>query len=106
LAGGNVLSHEGHTVGSANLTPAPSGIVYYNGAMFIEVMRTGRLGARKISEIMPWFCFRGMTDADLSAVFAYLKTIPPVRHAMDNTEPPSHCPLDGNDHGLGSSNSR
>ena len=105
LAGGMLLSHEGHSAASANLTPDASGISYYDAAMFMEVMRTGKLGARRISEIMPWFCFQNMRDSDLGAIFAYLRTIPVVQHRVDNTEPPSDCPLCGSRHGLGSMNS-
>lgn len=104
LAGGVVLSHEGHSAASANLTPDASGLSYYNDGMFIEAMRTGKLGARLISPIMPWFCFRNTTDSDLRAMFAYLRTIPGVKHRVDNTEPPSYCPLCGSRHGLGSAN--
>jgi len=104
LAGGVVLSHEGHSAASANLTPDASGLSYYNDGMFIEVMRTGKLGARPISPIMPWFCFRNMTDSDLLAMFAFLRTIPAVPHRVDNTEPPSYCRLCGARHGLGSAN--
>lgn len=104
LAGGFMLTHEGRSAAAANLTPDASGISYYDDGMFIEVMRTGKIGGRKISPIMPWFCFRNMADSDLKAMFAYLKTIPPVKHRVDNGEPVSGCPLCGFRHGLGNTN--
>jgi hypothetical protein len=55
---------------------------------------------------MPWASFRGMTDEDLLAIFAYLKTVPPVHHRVDNSQPPTLCPLDGAMHGAGSSNQK
>jgi len=69
----------------------PSGIGYYDQAMFIRVMRTGRVGARKLYPIMPWGHFRKMTDEDLKAIFAFLKTQPRVQHIVDNTEPLTLC---------------
>ena len=100
LAGGNLIA----TVASANLTPDASGIGYYDEALFIQAMRTGSVRARKLSPAMPWWAFRNMTDNDLKAVFAYLRTLKPVHHLVDNTEPPTQCRLCGQKHGLGDRN--
>ena len=67
-------------------------------------MRTGYVGARKLKSIMPWWAFRNMTDNDLKAVFAYLRTLTPVRHDVDNTEPSAQCKICGQKHGLGDHN--
>jgi mono/diheme cytochrome c family protein len=101
FAGGMIMKHFDQEAASSNITPAPSGISYYTNDMFIEVMRTGYLGARKIVPIMPWECFRHITDEDLNAMFEYLKTLPPVPHRVDNTEPPTDCKRCGYRHGLG-----
>jgi hypothetical protein len=53
---------------------------------------------------MPWWTFRNMTDDDLKAVFAYLRTLKPVHHLVDNTEPPTMCKVCGQKHGLGDRN--
>jgi hypothetical protein len=45
-----------------------------------------------------------MTDEDLAGMFAYLKTLKPVDHHVDNSEPPTLCPLDGTIHGAGNQN--
>jgi len=45
-----------------------------------------------------------MTDDDLSAVFSYLRTLPPVRHRVSNFDPPTYCPRGGRRHGLGELN--
>jgi cytochrome c553 len=103
-AGGFIFQGPWGTVSSANLTPDPSGIPYYDERMFLEVMRTGVNGARKLAPIMPWMYFRDMTAADLQALFAYLRTVKPVHHRTDNTEPPSPCRKCGNRHGLGAMN--
>ncbi len=59
-------------------------------AMFTQAIRTGYVKARKLSQIMPWHTYRGMTDEDIASVFAYIKTLKPVHH-VDNTEPPTYC---------------
>ena len=91
-------------VASANLTPDPSGIPYYDERMFLEVMRTGWNDARKINPVMPWPYFRGMTTDDLRAIFAFLRTIAPVKHRVDNAEKLSPCRKCGYVHGLGEMN--
>ena len=60
--------------------------------------------ARPLNQIMPWHVYRGMTDEDLAAVFAYLKTLKPVQHHVDNTEPPTFCKICGQTHGGGNQN--
>jgi hypothetical protein len=37
-------------------------------------------------------------------MFAFLKTVAPVKHRVDNTDPPEACPVCGYTHGLGSRN--
>ncbi|MGA2135352.1 MAG: c-type cytochrome [Bryobacteraceae bacterium] len=100
MSGGSPMA-EG--VSAANLTPDASGIVYYDEALFIQTIRTGYVGARKLKH-MPWWTFRNMTDEDLKAVFAYLRTLRPVHHRVDNTEPPTLCRLCRQKHGLGDQN--
>ena len=48
-AGGFALAGPWGTVAAANITPDPSGIPYYNEALFLEVMRTGQVKARALS---------------------------------------------------------
>jgi mono/diheme cytochrome c family protein len=91
---------------SANITPDPSGIAFFDEAIFIETIRTGRVaGIRPLSGAMPWNRFRLLTDEDLSAIFSYLRSVPPVRHRVNNTDPPTWCPRCGRFHGLGELNS-
>jgi cytochrome c553 len=104
FAGGFVLGPPEDSVASVNITPDPSGISYYDEALFLEVMRTGQVKARKLHAIMPWAYYRGMSDDDLKAMWAYLKTLPPVKHRVDNIEPPTLCKLCGNSHGAGDKN--
>ena len=95
----------GPIVASANITPDPSGIPWYTEAIFIQTIRTGKVaGVRALSAAMPWVFFRTLTDADLRDIFAYLKTVRPVHHGVDNSDPPTFCPRCGRLHGLGKFN--
>jgi mono/diheme cytochrome c family protein len=101
LGGGFLLRGPWGEVASANLTPDPSGIPYYDEGLFLDVMHTGLVRARKLSQIMPWWDFRNLTDEDLKAMFAYLRTVPPVRHDVDNSKPLTPCKICGQRHGAG-----
>ena len=70
FAGGMSFKGPWGEVSSANITPDPSGISYYDEALFLKTMRTGHVGARPLKSIMPWGYFRNMTDDDLKAIFA------------------------------------
>jgi hypothetical protein len=104
FAGGFVLAGPWGSVAAPNITPDPSGISYYDDKLFIEVIRTGQVRARKLNVIMPWERYRGLTDSDLSDIFAYLKTVAPVAHRVDNAETPALCKKCGFVHGLGEKN--
>jgi cytochrome c553 len=53
---------------------------------------------------MPWDHYRHLSDDDLKAIFAYIRTLKPVKHRVDNTEPPTPCKLCGFTHGAGNMN--
>jgi hypothetical protein len=74
--------------------------------MLIKAMRTGTIKARELNKTMPWSVLGSMTDEDLAGIFAYLKTLKPVHHRVDNSESPTLCPLDGSVHGAGNQNRR
>jgi hypothetical protein len=41
---------------------------------------------------MPWYVYAGMTDEDLGAIYAYLRTLPPVENRVEKwppAEPPA-----------------
>lgn len=68
-----------------NLTSdADTGLGTWSEAQFIQAMRSGRhLGnGRPILPPMPWPNIGRMTDADLKALFAYLKSVPAIRNAV------------------------
>lgn len=103
-AGGLNLVGPWGNVYSLNLTPDPSGIPYYSEELFLKVIHTGNPGGRPLNPIMPWGYFRNMSDEDLKAIFAYLQTLKPVSHRIDNTSTPSFCKRCGGTHGLGDLN--
>jgi cytochrome c553 len=81
---------------ASNLTPDPeTGIGKWTEKMFVEAMRSGRhLGkGRPILPPMPWESIAAATDQDLKAIFAYLRTLPPLKNAVPEPgEPPKATP--------------
>jgi hypothetical protein len=69
---------------TANLTPDPAtGLGAWTKEMFIRAVRSGRhMGGagRPILPPMPWPVLAEQSDADLEAIFAYLRTIPAVHN--------------------------
>jgi Cytochrome c len=104
FAGGQIFEGPWGRVASANITPDPSGIPYYDAQLFVQAMRTGLVRTRQLNPIMPWPFLRNMTDQDLNDIFAYLKTLRPVQHRVDNAETPTLCRVCGASHGLGDKN--
>ena len=103
-AGGWLMRGPWGAVTSANITPDPSGIRYYDEALFLQVIRSGYVKARKLNSIMPFGAYKNLTDDDLKAIFAYLQTVKPVKHRVDNTEPPAYCKVCRLKHGGGDQN--
>jgi mono/diheme cytochrome c family protein len=102
--GGEVLAGPWGEVTSSNITQDASGISYYDEATFIQALRTGYVKARKLSSIMPFGEFSNLSDDDLKAIFAYLRTLPPVKHRVDNSLPLTYCKLCRQKHGGGDQN--
>jgi hypothetical protein len=76
----------------ANLTPdVETGLGGWTEEMFIQTMRTGKhLGAgRPLLPPMPFYNIAQLDDSDLSAMFAYLKTIKPIKNAVPFPIPPA-----------------
>ena len=75
-----------------NLTPDQNtGIGSWSEETFIKAIRTGKhMGvSRPILPPMPWELIGKMTDADLKAIYAYLRTIPAVNNPTPDPLPPS-----------------
>jgi mono/diheme cytochrome c family protein len=80
---------------ASNLTPeANTGLGIWTEDLFVKALRTGRHWgqARPILPPMPWQNYAQMTDEDLKAIYAYLRTIPPVVNSVPESmaaAPPS-----------------
>ena len=75
---------------TTNLTPdKATGIGNWTEQMFVQAIRTGKhLGAgRAIMPPMPWKIYSNATDADLKAIFAYLKTVPAIVNKVPDPIP-------------------
>lgn len=76
---------------TANLTPHPvSGLgKRYDEAKFIQAIRTGKKPeGEPLLPPMPWENYAKMTDSDLKAIWAYLKTLKPVDNFVRSATPP------------------
>ena len=80
----------GESATPSNLTSDATGIGSWTEANFVRALKEGKhLGVgRPINPPMPWPAYRHATEDDLKAVFAYLKTVPPVKNQAPEYEPP------------------
>lgn len=68
---------------AANLTPDPeTGLgSRYTERAFIQTIRTGKKPeGESLAPPMPWTVYRSMTDEDLKSIYAYLRTLKPVKN--------------------------
>jgi cytochrome c553 len=81
---------------ATNLTPDQNtGIGIWTEDMFVTALTTGRhMGAsRPILPPMPWQALSHLSDSDLRAIYAYLKTLPPVHNRVPDPVPPATAAL-------------
>ncbi len=74
-----------------NLTPdTTTGLGSWTEEMFIKTIRTGKhMGeGRNLLPPMPWPEYAHMTDGDLQAIFAYLRSLKPIENAVHEPIPP------------------
>lgn len=71
---------------AANLTSDDTGIGTWTEAQFLKSIREGKSkglnGTRPLLPPMPWSVYKNMTDEDLRAIFAYLKSTKPVQNVV------------------------
>jgi mono/diheme cytochrome c family protein len=80
---------------TANLTPDPeTGLGKWTLRNFIDTIRTGRHQGRgrEVLPPMPILVYKNFTDADLGAIFAYLRTIPAIKNKVPEPLPPENPP--------------
>jgi len=69
----------------ANITPDENtGIGIWTENMFLKAMRTGKhMGyGRDLLPPMPWQAYGQLTDDDLKAIFAYLRSVAPIANRV------------------------
>lgn len=78
FGGGNpTLNYEGEVVPTSNLTPHATGIGGWTEEQFILAVKSGIMeGEPKLQYPMQPYAL--LSDYEVSAIFAYLKTIPPI----------------------------
>ena len=84
LAGGRVFDERGFRAVAPNITPDPdTGIGRWTDAEIAASIRDGRRpDGSLIGPPMPVESYRGISDRDLAAIVAHLRTVPPVRHEV------------------------
>ena len=76
LSGGRLPGTPAEFKPAANITPA--GIGHWTEADFVRALRTGtRPDGSPIDREMPWELTRLMTDEEIGALYAFLRTVPP-----------------------------
>ena len=104
FAGGQPFPGPWPMVASANITPDSTGISGYTDDSFVQMIRTGAVNGQALSDVMPTKIYKNLSDGDLKAMFAYLRTVKPIQHRVDNSLPPTNCKLCRQRHGGGDSN--
>jgi len=85
LAGGLVLETPFGKIATPNITPdRETGLGKWTEADFRRAMREGvSPGGKRLYPAMPYPAYARMPDNDIAALWAYLKTVVPVRHAVE-----------------------
>ena len=84
LAGGRVFAERGMAAVAPNITQdRETGIGAWTDGQIAAAIREGhRPDGSLIGPPMPVESYRGIADRDLAALVAWLRTVPPVRHAV------------------------
>jgi mono/diheme cytochrome c family protein len=88
FGGGNPMTDpSGGVVRSANLTPDPdTGLGRWTEEQFRRALLEG-IGPDGQALRYPMVRMKGLPDEDVSAIFAYLRSIPPIRHQVPAPAP-------------------
>jgi len=77
---------------AANITSDATGIGNWQESNFITAIRHGKYkgldNSRPLMPPMPWVWYSKMTDDELKAIYAYLKSTKPVKNVVPALEPP------------------
>ncbi len=91
-AGGREFKMGNGVVRSANITPdAETGLGNWTEDAFIARFKAysdpasiAQLTSDRVNTIMPWSMYAGMDTTDLRAIYAYLKTIKPIKNKVEH----------------------
>ena len=79
LAGQRVPGTPPELPPAANLTPHADGLGAWSRDDFFRVLREGRRpDGSEVHPFMPWRTYGAMSDVELAAIWAHLRTLPPV----------------------------
>jgi len=85
FAGGIEFPAGDKKIYSANLTPdKTTGIGNWNGEIFVKVFKSHAVSSTVALSPMPWYDYSGMTETDLKAIYAYLRSLKPVKSKVMN----------------------
>lgn len=83
--GGTPLATPMGEIYATNITPSQRyGIGNYTEADLKNALQKGRAPDHMLYPAMPYPSYNGMTDEDISALFAYLQTVPAVDEALEH----------------------
>ena len=79
-AGGQVFASYAGAAAAANITNSkPSGLGNWSDAQIERAIRTGiSADGRKLVPVMPFASYNGISVDDMTALIAYLRSLPPV----------------------------
>ena len=90
-SGGVAIETPIGTIYSTNISPSKRyGIGNYTEADLKKALQKGRAPSHQIYPAMPYPSYHGMSDDDISALFAYFQTVPPVEKSPEKT---THLPF-------------
>ena len=76
---------------TSNITSHETGLLNRSDEEIKRMIRDGirpaATGDEPLSPVMPYYVFHNMSEADLNAVVAYLRTVPAVEHAVPRSGP-------------------
>jgi hypothetical protein len=89
-SGGFVFDAGFMKVAVGNITPdSATGIGTWTEDAFVQKFKTNAAQTEKgedpgkFNTIMPWSMYAGMKDEDLKAIYAYLRTVPPISNKVE-----------------------
>jgi hypothetical protein len=90
------MPNGGGTVRASNITPdVGTGIGAWKKEDFVQRFKAFKDPAAAVpvkpgvfNTVMPWTIYAGMTEADLGAIYDYLRTVPPVRNSVERWQGP------------------